>query len=314
MKSVLLILLIGVMLVSVSNMTSPAFAAVTGSTNFCNQFPTYPECTGWRVEPISDNFWFCEYVSLPSMCNNPPDPKKEISPITDSYCCGIIGSFVPRDISLDNASFSFNAKQGQSSDILSQKELVIWTGKDHYDFGERVNVYGKFNFDDPILKNNNQFVDISINDRKVVLDLPVHSNGWFAGYFTLSNPYLFYTGNNLITVSYFHFPNQQESDKLTQASYIISTGDVPTDPFSIVDTSIPGKLSYEIISESNNSLSLDLAIVRLVTPDGLVVALPNKNSVDDVSKYLDISLISGQYEIVVTKGSHTSSQVFEYVE
>lgn len=33
-------------------------AAKTGSYNFCTQFPAYPECTGWRNEAITDNYWF----------------------------------------------------------------------------------------------------------------------------------------------------------------------------------------------------------------------------------------------------------------
>jgi len=53
-----------------------AEAAVTASENFCNTFPTFPECTGWRVEPIYDNSWFCAYVDLPTICKNPPDPQK----------------------------------------------------------------------------------------------------------------------------------------------------------------------------------------------------------------------------------------------
>ena len=80
-----ILLLIVVIIVGGTFVFAPvgdALGAVTGSANFCSQFPTYPECTGWRSEPISDNFWFCEYVHLPSMCNNPPDPQKQIVPIS----------------------------------------------------------------------------------------------------------------------------------------------------------------------------------------------------------------------------------------
>ena len=186
---------------------------------------------------------------------------------------------------------------------------------DHYFLGDTVNVYGKFNFNDPILKNHNQFVDIILNDRKVILDLPVHPNGWFAGYFTLSNPYLFHTGNNLLSVTYFHNPTLENPDKFTQASYKFTTGDVRAEPFFIQDDdSSVGKISYKVSTESGESVNMDLAVVRLVMPDGIVLPLPNVSSVDDITDYLDDPLVSGTYEVVITKGNHSASQIFEYVE
>ncbi|MDH3677976.1 MAG: hypothetical protein OEQ12_06720, partial [Nitrosopumilus sp.] len=181
----LLLLIIGIF-AGFSGFNSNAFGASTAGDNFCSAFPTHPECTGYRVEPIYDNFWFCQYVDLPAMCNNPPDPQKQIVTRIGNHCCGIIGSHVPKNISLGDALFVDTSEKGQSLESSSsssfEQELVIWTEKDHYSFGDRINVYGKFDFDDPVLQNNNSFVDISLNDRKVVLDLPVHSNGWFAGY------------------------------------------------------------------------------------------------------------------------------------
>ncbi len=314
MKSLILLLVIIGSLAIIPNMNDVALGAVTASANYCSAFPTYPECTGWRSEPISDNFWFCEYVDLPTMCNNPPDPQKQISAKTGNYCCGIIGSHIPKNISLANQRFADNSEKGGLLDVSSSKELIIWTERDHYYLGDRVNVYGKFNFDDPVLKNNNQFVDISMNDRKVILDLPVHSNGWFAGYFTLSNPYLYYTGNNLVSVTYFHTPTQHEPDKFTHSSYTVTTGDITTEQFSINDKSSSGKISYQIITESDDPVNLQLAITRLVTPDGLVLPLPSISFVKDISNYLDTSLVSGKYEIIVTKGNHVASQTFEYIE
>lgn len=323
MKYIILLLII-VGIFTIPNMSDNAlvFGAATAGKYFCNAFPTHPECTGWRVEPISDNFWFCQYVDLPTMCDNPPDPDKQIIPRTGNHCCGIIGSHTPKNISIGDVQFAGISERGQSLDASSTaaQELAIWTQKDHYFLGDRVNVYGKFNFDDPVLKNNNPFVDIKINDRKVVLDLPVHSNGWFAGYFTLSNPYLYYTGYNLISVEYFHTPTQHEPDKFTTASYTITTGDVvASESFSIKDKSSSGKMSYEIVSESNDPVNLNFATIRIETPDGLVFALPNVSTVNDVSNHLDVdndvvSLIPGKYEITVTKGNHVVTQEFEYVE
>lgn len=318
MKILLFLILIIGTFIFIPSMTGIAFGAVTASSNFCKAFPTHPECTGWRVEPISDNFWFCEYVHLPSMCNNPPDLQKQIISRTDiNYCCNVIGSHTPKNLTLDDVRFADMSKQGQLLDITTSKELVIWTEKDHYTFGERVNIYGKFNFDDPVLKNNNPFVDVSFNDRKVVLDLPVHSNGWFAGYFVLSNPYMFYTGNNLVSVEYFHTPTQHEPDKFTTAYYRVTTGEITTtEPFSIAVKLLPSSknISYEIITESGNPANLDFALTRLVTPKGLVFSLPSVSSMPNVLNYLDFSLESGSYEIVTTLGNFNASTVFEYTQ
>jgi len=312
----LLLLLIAVMFTSIPSLGSVAFGSVTAGSEFCSAFPTHPECTGWRVEPINDNFWFCEYVELPSMCNNPPDPQKQITSRSGNYCCGVIGSHMPKNISLDDEVFAGLSKKGESLGMLSSKELLIWTERDHYYFGDRVNVFGKFNFDDVVLKNNNQFVDVSINDRKVILDLPVHSNGWFAGYFTLSNPYSYYTGFNLISVTYFHTPTQHEPNKFTQASYTITTGDITSEPFFINGKSSSGKISYDIFTESGEPVNLNLAVTRLTTPDGLVLSIPSISFVEDISDYLenDASLVSGEYNLTVTKGNYTASHTFEYVQ
>lgn len=317
MRFLFIILLLGI-LTAFSGFSPNAFGAATAGDNFCSAFPTHPECTGYRVEAIYDNFWFCQYVDLPSMCNNSPDPQKQIVTRVGNHCCGIIGSHIPKNISLYDASFTDTFEKGKSSESsfssFGDKELVIWTEKDHYHFGERVNVYGKFDFDDPVLKNNNPSVDIRFNDRKVVLDLPVHSNGWFAGYFVISNPYLYHTGNNLMSVTYFHVPTQHESDKFAQATYTVTTGDIKSESLLIVDKSSLGKMSYEIVAESGNPVNLNSAVVRLTTPDGSVLSLPRISSMDDVSNYLDGFLVSGKYEVTVTHGNHITLQTFEHVE
>ena len=128
-----------------------------------------------------------------------------------------------------------------------------------------------------------------------------------------SDPYLFYTGNNRISVDYFHTPTQQGSNKFTDATYAFTTGEiVAPESFSIIDRSSPGKISYDVVGESGKSVNLDFAIVRLTAPDGIVLQLPGKSFMDDVSDYLDESLVSGSYEITVTQGNHIASQVFEY--
>ena len=75
------ILLMAVLVISItvgSGAMHTADATRTAGFYFCNVFTTHPECTGWRNIPIMDNFWFCEYVDLPSMCKYKPDPQKQI--------------------------------------------------------------------------------------------------------------------------------------------------------------------------------------------------------------------------------------------
>ena len=204
---------------------------------------------------------------------------------------------------------------GISLEDSSQQELVIWTQKDHFSFGDTVHVYGKFDFTDPILKNSNKFVDVSLNDRKVILDLPVHPNGWFAGYFTLSNPYLFYTGNNLLTVQYFHEPTQHRPDMLTHASYKFSTGNISTEPFFIENTSVSDDvISYKVLTNLEEPANLDLGIVRVEMPDGIVLSLPNISDVSNIEDYVEIPLESGTYDVSITKGDYSVTHMFEYLK
>ena len=321
MRRLILLLMIVAAFAGFSDLVYDAFGAATAGSNFCSAFPTHPECTGWRVEPIYDNFWFCQYVDLSTVCNNPPDPQKQIAIRVETNCCGIIGLHPLKNLTLEDESFADAQEKGKTLDDSSssspKQELIIWTEKDHYSFGERVNVYGKFDFDDFVLKNNNPTVDVAINDRKVILDLPVHSNGWFAGYFVLSNPSVFYTGSNVMSVKYFHTPTLEESDKFARAFYRVTTGDViAAEPFSVEMTeSSPGKISYQIRSAGSGDdtpVNLDLATVRLTTPEGLVLPLPITSFVDDISDYLDISLVTGTYEITATKGGHIASHTLDY--
>ena len=113
-------------------------------------------------------------------------------------------------------------------------------------------------------------MEIRLNDRPVVLDLPVHSDGWFAGYFTLSHPYLFYNGSNLVSVTYFHAPTQQESDKFTHVPYALTTGDISVaESFYIdVESSASGKISFDVLSEFDDPASiwiLQLSGLKLLT-------------------------------------------------
>jgi hypothetical protein len=302
-----------------------AEAAVTASENFCEAFPTYPECTGWRVESIYDNFWFCAYVDLPTICKNPPDPQKQIPTLDADYCCRLFDDDLvsPRDVSklyYDPSYLPMMKKGLMLDESYPVKELVIWTDKDHYNFGDRINVYGKFDFSDPIIKKSNLLVNVVFNDEIVIRDLPVRNNGWFAGFFFLDNPRYHTTGLNAIYVSYTHIPNLEHSYRLDTSTYQFTTGNIPEPKnlFSIwltADTfSIGDHIGYgtkpEIPLPSNLKHNL---ISRITNPDGIAFPLPT-NSMENLDVYMnEISdLRSGNYTISMTVGNFTTHNIFEY--
>jgi len=302
-----------------------AEAAVTASDNFCESFPTHPECAGWRIEPINDNFWFCMYIDLPTMCKNPPDPQKQIPILDADYCCRLFDDDLvsPRDISklyYDQSYLSMIKKGLMLDESYPIDELVIWTDKDHYDFGDRINVYGKFDFSDPIIKKSNSFVNIVFNGGTVIPNLPVHDNGWFAGFFYLDNPQYHTTGLSTISVTYVHIPTLERSNKIHTSTYQFTTGNIPEPKnlFSIWFTndkfSIGEPIGYgtkpEIQSSSNLKPNL---ISRITNPDGITFPLPT-NSMKNLDVYMnEISdLRSGNYTISMTVGNFTTQNTFEY--
>lgn len=302
-----------------------AEAAVTASKDFCESFPTYSECTGWRVIPIYDNFWFCAYVDLPTMCNNPPDPQKQIPILDADYCCRLFDDELvsPRDVShlYYDPSFLSMVQRGLMLDeSYPVKELVIWTDKDHYNFGDRINVYGKFDFSDPILKKSNSFVSIEFNGENVIPNLPVRNNGWFAGFFYLDNPRYHTTGLNTVSASYVHVPTLENSHRLDTSTYQFTTGDIPEPKksFSIWLTedkfSMNDHIGYG--TEPKIPLPHDLKhnlISRITNPDGIVFTLPT-NSMENLDVYMnEISdLRNGNYTISMTVGNFTTHNMFEY--
>jgi len=302
-----------------------ADATVTASVNFCKVFHTNPECTGWRVEPISDNFWFCEYVDLPTMCKNLPDPQKQIVALDADYCCRLFDDDLisPRDVSTlyYDPTYSQMVERGIMLDeSYPLDELVVWTDKDHYDFGDRINVYGKFDFSDPVIKKSNLFVDVVFNGGKVIVDLPVQDNGWFSGFFFLDNPRYRSTGLSTISVNYIHSPTLENPYTSTTSTYQFTTGDVPdpkrsfliqmsADKFSIGET-----ISYR--TEPKNPIPFNLKftlISRITNPDGITFPLPT-NSLTNLDKYMNeiSNLRSGNYTITMTVGHFTTNNTFEY--
>ena len=302
-----------------------AEAAVTASANFCEAFPTNSECTGWRVEPIYDNFWFCTYVDLPTMCKNAPDPQKQIPTLSADHCCRLFDDELVslRDVSMLYYDPTFLQMMNRGL-ILDESypvnELTIWTDKDHYNFGDRINVYGKFNFGDPIIKKSNLFVNVIFNGEIIIRDLPVRDNGWFAGFSFLDNPRYDKTGLNTVSVSYAHIPTLESAYRLDTATYQFTTGDIPQPkkPFSIwlnADKfSIDEPISYRINSEVLLPLNLKNNLIsRITNPDGVVFSLPS-NSMGNLEAYMNSvsDLRDGNYTISMTVGNFTATNTFEY--
>lgn len=302
-----------------------AEAAVTASNNFCNAFPTSSECTGWRVEPIDDNFWFCAYVDLPTMCKNPPNPQKQIPTLDADYCCRLFDDDL---VSLHNVSalyydpsYSDMMKRGSMLDeSYPVDELVIWTDNDHYNFEDRINVYGKFDFSDPIIKKSNPFVTVVFNGESVISNIPVQNNGWFGGFFILDNPRYRTTGLSTISVSYIHVPTLEHPNRLNTSIYQFTTGDIqePKKPFSIwlnADKFSTGEhISYGTESEIILPFNLkDNLISRITNPDGIVFHLPT-NSMQNLDVYINrvSDLLVGNYTISMTVGNFTAINTFEY--
>ena len=154
---IIMFILSSVLFSTVSNFDA-AEAYKTGSYNLCSVFPLFPECTGWRTEAISDsyNYWFCDYVDLEKLCENKPDPEKQITIRDQNSCCRFIGNELENlHVEIQQEDSPSQVSQlGKSSSDISILPLIIWTDKDHYNFRDKVTVYGKFDFTNFTVKKN----------------------------------------------------------------------------------------------------------------------------------------------------------------
>ena len=311
-----------------------ADAAKTGSYNFCTQFPAFPECGGWRTKAINDNYWFCDYVYLENFCRNPPNPEKQIPLRTEDYCCRYIGSELQKE----------ERSKGQQIDKTintyeSILPLIIWTDKDHYDYRDKVIVYGKFDFTNPSIKQNinetsffqtgeieeRSFdIDIKLNGKTVLRDIQVNNYGWFSAYFFLNNGYSFSTQNNLLEVEYIITNgNIPPGGPKTHATYHFTTGDISkTDKkfdLWLDESSLPHKISYGVIVENQERfiemMRHGFVKTRMITPEGYSIPIESVFSIQDHMDETEefIKYGYGVYEIQVTYGNNTSKKSFEYV-
>jgi len=337
------LVLLGIILLSVLYVImldfDSAYADKTGSYNFCVQFPAFPECVGWRTEALFDNFWFCDYVYLENFCKNPPPLEKQISLRSENYCCRYIGPELEK-------SHNANIDQYLAADRIdslkttpvSLSPALIWTDRDHYDFSDKVIIYGKFDFNNiPIKQNiqeinfaqtgeisgNNTGIDIQLEGRKILRNIPVNPNGWFSVFFFLNDRYHFSTQNNLLEVEYYLSSGDTPlGGPKTHATYHFTTGDISKkeDSFELWldDTLLPDKIRYGIITENperfNELNRNNLVIARLITPNGYVIPIPSNFSMQGLSAEYDGFREYGQgtYEIQITYGSNTSKTSFTY--
>jgi hypothetical protein len=331
-------ILLFVICIAILNFNSADATGKVGSYNFCTQFPAYPECTGWRVEAISDNHWFCDYVYLKNICKNAPNPEKQIPLRTQDYCCRYIGS----ELKVQSDKFNQSTPSTQlvipDDTFESILPLIIWTDRDHYNYRDKVIVYGKFDFTNPTIRQNiyqtdfaqtgsiseeKLAIDIKLNGRTVLRNIPVSPEGWFSAYFFHNNIYNFSTQNNFLEVEYIITKEIPPEGPRTHAIYHFTTGDVTKkdDKFDLwVDSSqMPNKISYGVnVDNPEKFIELmrqNLVITRLTTPDGYIVPIESTFSIQDLSTEYDefIKYGQGTYQIQVTYGDNTSKEMFDYM-
>ena len=337
--SVLVLTIVSIM--TISNSDSVDATGKTGSYNFCSVFPAYPECVGWRTEAITDNHWFCSYVHLSNICKNPPDSEKQIKLRTQDYCCKYIGAEL-KNKEKDNVDKNTIPKQSPlpKEEAESILPLIIWTDKDHYNYRDKVIVYGKFDFTNPtISKNINEVrfaqtgeileekfaIDIKLNGDRVLRDIPVSPSGWFSAFFFQNNIYKYSTQNNLLEVEYIVTKEIPLGGPKTHAIYEFTTGSIAKDEGDTFDlwideSSMPNKIRYGItVDNSERFIQLmrqDLVKTRIVTPEGFVIPEKSIFSIQELSaEYDEFSKYGyGTYEIQVTYGDNMSKKTFEYNE
>jgi len=338
-KTLLLVLILSFSMYILVSDFNLANAAKTGSYNFCVTHPAFPECVGWRTEAINDNYWFCDYVYLKEFCKNAPDPEKQIPLRTQDFCCQYIGAELKRarsnQIEQNLQSERLSVLKEKSESILP---LIIWTDKDHYNFRDKTIIYGKFDFTNPSIIQNIQSknfaqtgeiseetftIDIKLNGRYILRNIPVSSNGWFSAFFFHNNAYTFSTQNNLLEVEYIITQGViPPSGPKTHATYHFTTGDISKkdDKFEIwLDKStLPNEIRYGVnldkpekfITEARQ----DLVITRLTTPEGYVIPIKSIFAIKDLSTVYSkfVQYGHGTYEIQITYGNNTSKAIFEY--
>ena len=213
--------------------------------------------------------------------------------------------------------------------------LIIWTNKDHYEYRDKVIVYGKFDFDNPtIIKNIDEFqfeqtgektrtfdIDIKLNGRVILRDIQVSQNGWFSAFFFLDNKYNFSTQNNLLEVEYIIASKDiPPGGPKTHATYQFTTGNIsPEDKLFdlwIDDSLLPDKITYGLTVEQPelllNLMRQDLVKTRLTTPEGYVIPIKSVFTIKDISaEYEELTKYGkGTYEIRVTYGDNVAKKTF----
>ena len=331
-------ILLSILCIATLNFDSADATGKTGSYNFCTQFPAYPECVGWRVEAISDNHWFCDYVYLENICKNSPNPEKQIPLRTQSYCCKYIGPELKKEHPDENDKNTPTTQLITPKDTIeSVLPLIIWTDKDHYNYLDKTIVYGKFDFTNPtIIQNINQTdfaqtgviseerfaIDVKLNGRTVLRNIEVSQEGWFSAFFFHNNIYNFSTQNNFLEVEYIVTKDIPSSGPKTHAIYHFTTGEVTKqeDGFDLwIDKSeMPNKINYGInVDNPEKFIELmrhDLVITRITTPEGYVIPIESTFSIQNLSTEYDefVKYGYGTYQIQVTYGDNSSKEMFEY--
>ncbi|WP_420545685.1 hypothetical protein [Nitrosopumilus sp.] len=322
-------------IVSTSFIIIPADAAKTGSYNFCSVFPAFPECTGWRTEAVDDNHWFCDYVHLDGLCKNPPDPQKQIPLRGHDHCCRYIGDEIKSSTPITNNTSKETELPKETKESI--EPLIIWTDKDHYNYRDKIIVYGKFDFTNPTVIENadetnfdqtgkksiTSAIDIKLNGNRVLKEIPITPTGWFSAFFFHDNIYRFSTQDNLLEVEYIISSDViPPGGPKTHATYHFTTGNIAKEDKTfdlwIDKTELPNKIIYGLNVENNERLikldRLDLVKTRITTPEGYVMPIKSIFSIHDISAEYDgfKEYGYGEYKIQVTYGNNVAEKFFKY--
>ncbi len=327
-----------------------AEAYTTGSYNLCSVFPQFSECNGWRTDAILDryNYWFCDYVDLEKLCENKPVPEKQITTRDQNFCCRFIGDA----LETPHVEIHQTPHLGKYSPDNSIAPLIIWTDKDHYNFRDKVTVYGKFDFTNfPIKKSvsDNEFdqtgkvvtgtsiqtgrivtespvldIDIKLNGRQILKNIQVQDNGWFVAFFHLNDRYHFSNQSNLISVDYSLYDSVPLGGPRTHATYDFTTGDIAKEESNfamwIDDSQTANGIRYGITTENPEQFieltRHSLINTRLTTPEGYTIPIKSSFSTPDLSREYDgfLEYGPGKYEIQITYGDNTSKKTFEHFD
>lgn len=234
-------------------------------------------------------------------------------------------------------------KSTMDSGVFDQfHDVLVWTDKDHYNFGETVKVFGKFspNFYTNNNAEKNKVLDISIamhqgNHNPPLHRIQVNSDGTFSTSFILSETD-FYQGDLNSKPSsdlpsrfsiFFEYCKYEIDTCDTRihgnypASWEFTSGDYSklTDYQSLIlqiDDSAPYTPLLKLVQNgkdiTNISSLYDQSVIRITTPSGLVLPGMYQNGINSGIYSIFQRTGFGTYQVQLTAGDYVSKVIYDY--